>query len=114
VTVVKSWHYSSLAGKGYVVAVPVNFAVRLRSGRKAAVSAVAAMVPAAAWETRSCGRGCKGHRTGGRSASRFRRSTDGVTLSDGEGREERAQCRLILSLILRSVRVVMNAQIEVF
>ncbi len=50
------------AGKGYVVAVPVNFQVRLASGRKAAVSAVAAMVPASAWETRSCGRGCKGHR----------------------------------------------------
>ena len=50
------------AGKGYVLAVPVNFAVRLPSGRKAAVSAVAAMVPAAAWETRSCGPGCKGRR----------------------------------------------------
>ena len=50
------------AGKGYVLAVPVNFAVTLPSGRKAAVAAVAAMVPATAWETRSCGRGCKGHR----------------------------------------------------
>ena len=50
------------AGKGYVLAVPVNFAVRLPSGRTAAVSAVAAMVPAAAWETRSCGPGCKGRR----------------------------------------------------
>src|SRR5271165_1590783 len=50
------------AGKGYVLAVPVNFPVRLPSGRKAAVSAIAAMVPAAAWETRSCGPGCKGHR----------------------------------------------------
>ena len=50
------------AGKGYVLAVPVNFAVRLASGRTAAVSAVAAMVPAAAWETRSCGPGCKGRR----------------------------------------------------
>jgi hypothetical protein len=50
------------AGKGYVLAVPVNFQVRLPSGRKAAVSAVAALVPASAWETRSCGRGCKGHR----------------------------------------------------
>jgi SRSO17 transposase len=50
------------AGKGHVVAVPVNFQVRLPSGRKAAVSAVAAMAPASAWETRSCGRGCKGHR----------------------------------------------------
>jgi SRSO17 transposase len=50
------------AGKGYVLAVPVNFPVRLPSGRTAAVSAVAAMVPAAAWETRSCGPGCKGHR----------------------------------------------------
>src|SRR5690348_14769587 len=50
------------AGKAYVLAVPVNFAVRLPSGRKAAVSAIAALVPAAAWETRSCGPGCKGHR----------------------------------------------------
>jgi SRSO17 transposase len=50
------------AGKGYVLAVPVNFAVTLPSGRKAAVSAVAAMIPGRAWETRSCGRGCKGHR----------------------------------------------------
>ena len=50
------------AGKGYVLAVPVNFAVTLPSGRKTTAAAVAAMVPEAAWETRSCGRGCKGHR----------------------------------------------------
>ena len=50
------------AGKGYVLAVPVNFTVTLPSGRKTAVAAVARLVPAAAWETRSCGRGCKGHR----------------------------------------------------
>jgi SRSO17 transposase len=50
------------AGKGYVLTVPVNFAVRLPSGRKAAVAALARLIPAAAWETRSCGRGCKGHR----------------------------------------------------
>jgi len=50
------------AGKGYVLGVPVNFRVTLPSGRKAAVSAVAAMTPATAWETRSCGPGCKGHR----------------------------------------------------
>jgi len=50
------------AGKGYVLAVPVNFTVTLPSGRKATAAAVAAMVPDAAWETRSCGRGCKGHR----------------------------------------------------
>ncbi len=48
--------------KGYVVAVPVNFQVRLPSGRKAAVSALARLVPASAWEIRSCGPGCKGHR----------------------------------------------------
>jgi SRSO17 transposase len=48
--------------KGYVVAVPVNFAVTLPSGRKATVAAVARLIPATAWETRSCGRGCKGHR----------------------------------------------------
>jgi SRSO17 transposase len=50
------------AGKGYVLAVPVNFRVTLPSGRKAPVAAVAAMIPETAWETRSCGRGCKGHR----------------------------------------------------
>jgi SRSO17 transposase len=49
-------------GKGYVLAVPVNFTVRLPSGRKTTVAAVARLVPAAAWETRSCGPGCKGHR----------------------------------------------------
>jgi SRSO17 transposase len=48
--------------KGYVPAVPVNFAVKLPSGRKATVAAVARLIPAAAWETRSCGPGCKGHR----------------------------------------------------
>jgi SRSO17 transposase len=48
--------------KGYVLAVPVNFAVTLPSGRKATVAAVARLIPAAAWETRSCGPGCKGHR----------------------------------------------------
>ena len=48
--------------KGYVVAVPVSFTVTLPSGRKATVAAVARLVPAAAWETRSCGPGCKGHR----------------------------------------------------
>ena len=48
--------------KGYVVAVPVNFTVTLPSGRKTAVVAVARLIPKAAWETRSCGRGCEGHR----------------------------------------------------
>jgi hypothetical protein len=50
------------AGKGYVLEVPVNFHITLPSGRKAAVSAVAAMTPGTPWETRSCGSGCKGHR----------------------------------------------------
>jgi SRSO17 transposase len=50
------------AGKGYVLAVPVNFAVTLPSGRKTTAAAVARLVPAAAWETRSCAPGCKGHR----------------------------------------------------
>jgi hypothetical protein len=49
-----------------VLAVPVNFAVTLPSGRKAAVAAVARLIPAAAWETRSCGPGCKGHRDSAR------------------------------------------------
>jgi len=50
------------AGKGYVLAVPVNFTVTLPSGRKTTVAAMARLVPAAAWETRSCGPGCKGRR----------------------------------------------------
>ena len=50
------------AGKGYVVTVPVNFTVTLPSGRRATVAAVARLIPATAWETRSCGPGCKGHR----------------------------------------------------
>jgi len=49
------------AGKGYVLAVPVNHQVRTPAGRKAA-AALARLVPARCWETRSCGRGCKGHR----------------------------------------------------
>ena len=48
--------------KGYVLAVPVNFTVTLPSGQKTTVAAVARLVPPTAWETRSCGRGCKGHR----------------------------------------------------
>ena len=48
------------ARKGYVVAVPVNFTVRLPSGRKTTVAAMARLIPRTAWETRSCGPGCKG------------------------------------------------------
>ncbi len=50
------------AGKGYVFAVPVNFTVSLPSGRRVTVASLPRLIPAAAWETRSCGRGCKGHR----------------------------------------------------
>src|SRR5712692_7508774 len=50
------------AGKGYVLAVPVNFTVTLPSGRRAAVASLARLVPRRCWETRSCGLGCKGHR----------------------------------------------------
>jgi len=50
------------AGKGYVLAVPVNFRITLPCGRKAAVASLTRLVPARSWETRSCGRGCKGHR----------------------------------------------------
>ncbi len=50
------------AGKGYVLAVPSSFQARLPSGRKIPVAALARLIPAAAWETRSCGPGCKGHR----------------------------------------------------
>jgi SRSO17 transposase len=49
-------------GKGYVLAVPVSFRVRLPSGRKPAVASLARLVPARCWETRSCSSGCKGHR----------------------------------------------------
>jgi len=50
------------AGKGYVFAVPVNFKVSLGSGRRVTVALLPRLIPAVAWETRSCGRGCKGHR----------------------------------------------------
>ena len=40
----------------------MTFRVSLPSGPRPAVSAVARLIPAAAWEIRSCGRGCKGHR----------------------------------------------------
>ena len=50
------------AGKGYVLAVPSSFQARLPSGRKIPVAALARLIPAAAWETRSCGPGCKGDR----------------------------------------------------
>jgi len=50
------------AGKGYVLAVPVNHQVRTPGGRKATVAALARLVPARCWETRTCGQGCKGHR----------------------------------------------------
>ncbi len=49
-------------GKGYVLAVPVNFKVTLPSRRRMAVASLARMAPARCWETRSCGPGCKGHR----------------------------------------------------
>jgi SRSO17 transposase len=50
------------AGKGYVLAVPSSFQARLPSGRKIPVAALARLIPAATWETRSCGPGCRGHR----------------------------------------------------
>ena len=51
------------AGKGYVLAVPRDFRVRLHPRRgKVRADAAARLVRAAAWETRSCGPGCKGHR----------------------------------------------------
>jgi hypothetical protein len=51
------------AGKGYVLAVPCDFQVRLHPRRgKIRADAAARRVPAAGWQTRSCGRGCKGHR----------------------------------------------------
>jgi hypothetical protein len=51
------------AGKGYVLAVPCDFKVALHPRRgKVRADAAARRVPAAGWETRSCGHGCKGHR----------------------------------------------------
>jgi hypothetical protein len=51
------------AGKGYAFAVPVSFRIRPCPQRgKIRADAAARLVPAAAWETRSCGPGCKGHR----------------------------------------------------
>ena len=50
------------AGKGYIFAVPVSFSVTTPASRKATAAALARLVPARCWETRSCGRGCKGHR----------------------------------------------------
>ena len=50
------------AGKGYVLAVPVSFTVTLPSGRRATMAWLARIIPARCWETRSCGRGCKGRR----------------------------------------------------
>src|SRR6266568_4530561 len=50
------------AGKGYVFAVPVSFTVTTPAGRKATAAGLARLVPARCWETRSCGKGCKGHR----------------------------------------------------
>jgi SRSO17 transposase len=49
-------------GKGYVLAVPVNFTVTLPSRRRLSVASLARLAPARCWETRSCGPGCKGHR----------------------------------------------------
>ena len=49
------------AGKGYVLAVPVSFTVTTPAGRKDA-AVLARLVSARCWETRTCGRGCKGHR----------------------------------------------------
>ena len=50
------------AGKGYVFAVPSSFMATLPSGRRVTVAFLAGLIPARCWETRSCGRGCKGHR----------------------------------------------------
>ena len=49
------------ARKGYVFAVPVNFKVTLVRA-ESPVAALARLIPGRCWETRSCGRGCKGHR----------------------------------------------------
>ena len=43
------------AGKGYLLAVPVNFQVTTPGGRKTTAAALARLVRARCWETRSCG-----------------------------------------------------------
>jgi SRSO17 transposase len=48
-------------GRGYVLAVPANFQVRLHIGTYT-VRELVGLVPAEGWSERSCGRGCKGHR----------------------------------------------------
>ncbi len=45
-----------------MLAVPSSFQAKLPSGRKIPVATLARLIPAAAWETSSCGPGCKGHR----------------------------------------------------
>jgi SRSO17 transposase len=50
------------AGKGYVLAIPVDFTVATATGRHPAAGLHALLDATLHWEERSCGRGCKGHR----------------------------------------------------
>jgi SRSO17 transposase len=49
-------------GIGYVLGVPCSFRITVPSGRKIGVAHAAALVPARAWITASCGKGSKGDR----------------------------------------------------
>jgi len=49
-------------GTGYVLGVPCSFRITLPCGRKLRADAAAAMAPASAWMTASCGKGSKGDR----------------------------------------------------
>jgi SRSO17 transposase len=55
--------YIESIARGYVLAIPVNFMVTVCEGAKpCTVDQAAKLVPDTAWEERSCGKGCKGHR----------------------------------------------------
>jgi SRSO17 transposase len=55
--------YIESVGRGYVLAIPVNFMVIICQGAApCTVDQAAQLVPDTSWEERSCGKGCKGHR----------------------------------------------------
>jgi SRSO17 transposase len=55
--------YIESVGRGYVLAIPVNFMITICAGAApCTVDQAARLVPDTSWEERSCGKGCKGHR----------------------------------------------------
>jgi SRSO17 transposase len=55
--------YIESIARGYVLAIPVNFMVTACEGAEpCTVEQAARLVPDTAWEERSCGKGCQGHR----------------------------------------------------